>query len=143
MLIGSRFALLLHKGDGAGTPVPTHGSRYEQVGIGTFMPELSAVFSQPLPALAVDEDETVNVGGGNVGIGPVAVYVGKSVAAPALEIDVGGQANDDENVAGIEPAPEPPVCHAWRGGCHGAVLPQTPSADRGSLGIQPSWRPSE
>ena len=56
------------------------------------MPELSAVFSHPLPALTVLPDVFVNVGAGSVGMGPVWVYEGKSVAAPALDIVVGGQA---------------------------------------------------
>lgn len=89
----SRFAALLHSGDG-GSALPTQGSRYEQVGIGTAMPLLSAVFAQPLPASTVAPDDFVNVGAGRVGMGPVWVYVGRRVAAPPPEIEVGGQAYD-------------------------------------------------
>ena len=70
------------------------------VGIGTIMPEVSEGFCQPLPALAVP-DATLNVGTGRVGIGPVGVYEGRSVAAPPLVIEVGGHAYCCVNVAGI------------------------------------------
>lgn len=75
-------------------------------------------------------------------MGPVWVYVGRRVAAPALEMDVGGQAKDELNVAGIWSAPAPPVCQDLRGPAKGLVLPHVPTALRGSLGIQPSCKPS-
>ena len=43
----------------------------------------------------------VNVGPGRVGIGPVCVYVGSKEAAPALEIDAGGQVYAELKEAGI------------------------------------------
>lgn len=107
----SRFAALLQRGDG-GAALPTQGSRYEQVGIGTARPVLSAAFCHPSPALTVPPEDLVNVGAGRVGMGPVWVYVGNRVAAPPPLIEVGGQAYEEEKEAGIWPAPAPPVCQA-------------------------------
>lgn len=105
------------------------------------MPAESAEFAQPFPALIVDlADE--NVSAVKVGMEPVCVYEGNKVTAPALLMTVGGHAKLEDTLAGICPAPEPPVCEGLRGGCQGAVFPQVPSATRGSLGIHPFCRPN-
>jgi len=110
------------------------------VPIATISPAESDGFSHPFPTLAVTL--AVNVGGGNVGTVPVGVYEGKTLAAnavgePAL-MTAGGHTKEAVTV----PAPAPPVCHALRGGVQGSAFWQTPYAVRGSVGIQPCWRPS-
>jgi hypothetical protein len=59
------------RGDG-GAALPTHGSRYEQVEIGTPMLVLSPAFAHPFPASMVFPD-AVKVGAGRVAIVPVGV----------------------------------------------------------------------
>ena len=105
-------------------------------------PAVSDGFCQPLPTLTVLA-EAVKLGAGNVRIEPVGVYVGRRVAAPALETIVGGQAYDAVKDAGICPAPAPPVAQDDSGPAKGSVESQMPAAARGSLGIQPSCRPRE
>lgn len=56
---------------GGAVPGSTHASRYVQVGMGTCMRVVSDGFAQPLPALT--DCLGVNVGTGNVGMGPVGV----------------------------------------------------------------------
>jgi hypothetical protein len=76
--------------------------------MGTASPKVSEGFSHPSPTEAVFFP--VKDGAGSVGIVPVRVYCGRSVtAAPALLIEVGGQASFTETLLGILPAPEPPV----------------------------------
>ena len=54
----------------------------------------------------------VYVGGGRVEIGPVLVYCGiRDGAARAFEMTAGGQGYEAVALAGICPAPLPPVCH--------------------------------
>ena len=53
----------------------------------------------------------VNVGGGRVEIDPVGVYCGNWAGTPPLEMVAGGQGYDAVRVAGMFPAPSPPVCH--------------------------------
>lgn len=53
----------------------------------------------------------VNVGGGSVEIDPVGVYCGKRDGGlPAPEMVEGGQGYEAVTVAGMLPAPSPPVC---------------------------------
>ena len=54
----------------------------------------------------------VNVGGGRVVITPVGVYTGRrDGSTPAFEMVTGGQGYELVAVAGMLPAPSPPVCH--------------------------------
>jgi len=86
--------------------------------------------------MVAEELEAENVGAGSVGIGPVGVYDGSELTSPPVFKAGGGQAKLDVTVGGIFPEP------CWRGGDHGSVKPQVPSACRGSWGIQPLSRPS-
>jgi hypothetical protein len=112
---------------------------------------LSAVFIHPVPSLTVVVAVGCPLAGENVGPGsvigvPVGVYVGSKLAgevALANTIEAGGHEREAIVAAGIDPAPEPPVCHAESGPCQGLELPHAPTAERGSVGIQPCWRPSE
>jgi hypothetical protein len=67
--------------------------------------------AHPLPglAVAVAPPLAVNVGAERVGITPVGVYDGRTESAPPLLIDAGGHANAAVAVAGMFPAPAPPV----------------------------------
>ena len=59
----------------------------------------------------IDTFVAVNVGGGRVEIDPVGVYCGRRDGGlPALEIVAGGQGYEALTVAGMFPAPSPPVC---------------------------------
>lgn len=109
--------------------------------MGTASDKVSEGFFQPFPGFT-ELDVLVSVGTGSVGMVPVWVYCGRSVMAPPFEMVEGGHASDEETLAGIWPAPEPPVCEGANGGVHGAEFPQTPSASRGSVGIHPLSRPS-
>lgn len=77
MIVGDGTSALLvappapQRGEG-GSALPTHGSRYEQVEIGTSMPVLSPVLNHPFPASMVFPD-AVKVGAGRVAIVPVGV----------------------------------------------------------------------
>jgi hypothetical protein len=102
---------------------------------------VSEGFAHPLPRL-IDLLVEVKVGLGSVGMGPVGVYCGRVVTAPALLMDTGGQEYSEETETAIWPAPEPPVCEGASGGCHVCVAPQAPIAWRGSVGIHPFCRPS-
>jgi len=76
--------------------------------MGTASPKVSEGFSHPLPTET--DFFAVKDGAGSVGIVPVRVNCGRSVtAAPALLIEVGGHARLAETLAGILPAPDPPV----------------------------------
>jgi hypothetical protein len=108
-------------------------------------PAVSDGFCHPLPALAelpLAEPVPVNVGADKVATVPVGVYDGRRVAAPALAIDVGGHAYEAVTAAGIWPAPVPPVCHADKEPENGFAFLHAPIAERGSVGIHPSCRPS-
>jgi len=105
-----------------------HGLGYEHVAMGVASDKVSEGFFQPFPAFTELVTEGNVVGAGSVGMLPVWVYCGRSVMAPPFEMEAGGHASDEATLAGIWPAPEPPVCEAASGGCHGLVFPQTPSA---------------
>ena len=62
--------------------------------------------------------------------------------APAVLKLAGGQGMSAVAEAGMLPAPAPPVWYALRGPSKGDLLPQVPTAVRGSVGIQPFSRPS-
>lgn len=102
---------------------------------------MSAALAHPLPT-SIEAVAAANVGPGRVGIGPVGVYAGRSETGPPLLIVGGGHASADVTEEGMLPAPVPPVCQAAKGGVHGLEFPQTPTASRGSVGIQPFSRPS-
>jgi hypothetical protein len=142
MITPRRAAVLWapHTG-GSEKPFSIHGLGYEHVAMGTASDKVSEGFSQPFPTFT-ELDVGLNVGAESVGIVPVWVYCGRSVAAPAFEMVAGGHASDEETLAGIWPAPEPPVCEGANGGCHGLVFPHTPFAWRGSVGIHPLSKPS-
>ena len=79
---------------------------------------------------------------------PVGVYVGTALyaAPPRPDIVTGGHGKDDDEAAGIGPAPAPPVCQAEyvpaQGSC--AAAPKAwhlPEAVRGSFGTHPFARP--
>lgn len=133
-------------GEGGATVGLTQGSRYEHPEISAAIPAVSEGLFQPSPALAVgvavEPLGGVNVGAGSVGIGPVSVYDGRRLTAPALLNVVGGQGKAFDTVAGMFPAPVPPVCQGFKGGCHGLLLPHAPMASRGSVGIHPWSKPS-
>ena len=102
---------------------------------------MSAALAHPLPAL-IEAVAAGNVGPGRVGIGPVGVYDGRLETGPPLLMVGGGHASADVTEEGILPAPAPPVCQAAKGGVHGLEFPQTPTASRGSVGIQLFSKPS-
>ena len=102
---------------------------------------MSAGSAHPSPTLTVAA-APLNVGPGSVGTGPVGVYVGSVAADPPVLSTGGGHASAAMVAVGICPALAPPVCHDCRGGCHGLVPPQDPTAWRGSFGIHPLSRPS-
>lgn len=121
----------------------TQGSRYVQPEMATFIGALSAALFHPLPALIVAVlPMLVNVGAGSVTKLPVGVYTGKVEREPPVLNVAGGQAAADVALAGMLPAPAPPVCQAARGGLQGFVLPHVPMAARGSVGIHPFSSPS-
>lgn len=106
--------------------------------IPTIISVVSEGLAHPFPALIVAElPRFVNVGTGRVTKVPVGVYEGSVETAPPVLKLAGGQDNADVALAGMSPAPAPPVCQAARGGLQGLVFPQVPMAARGSVGIQP------
>jgi len=143
-----RSAEAPHVVDGIGMIVSAQPSEYTHPVIFTGAPALSFESYQPEPPTIFVPFLAVYVGAGSVGTGePVAVYMGKraaSVAPPGRpESDAGGQAwNDETKVGAMVPAPFPPVAVDGRGPSKGSELPHDPSDERGSKGIQPSWRPS-
>jgi hypothetical protein len=103
--------------------------------MGTIKPAVSAVLNQPSP-ISIDVPLAETAAAVSVGTVPVGVYEGRSVAAPAWLIDVGGHANEALALAAICPLPAGSVP------LQGEVPLQKPTAERGSVGIQPFCRPS-
>ena len=122
---------------------PIHGSRYPQLATGTNSCAVSDGFAHPSPVAAESVAlPLVNTGPGSVIGVPVCVYCGSVESTASFVSVAGGHASAARNVEGTEPAPAPPVCHADSGGSNGALFSHDPSDVRGSVGIQPSWRPS-
>jgi len=113
---------------GTGIADSIHGLGYVHVAMGVASDKVSEGFFQPFPAFADFVALGNDVGTGSVGMFPVWVYCGRSEIAPPLVIEAGGHASDEATLGAIWPAPEPPVCEAASGGCHGLVFPQAPFA---------------
>lgn len=96
---------------GTGVPIAFHGSGYSQPETGVYAGELSWLLYQP-SMLSTRATLNVKVGGGNVAMAPVGVYVGNwSTAICRLANVAGGHGSFSVAVGAIVPAPAPPVCH--------------------------------
>src|ERR1700712_5617587 len=106
---------------------------------GVYIGAVSLASNQPLSVTVADAD--VKTGIESVGTVPVAVYVGRAVALfPGASV-AGGHGLAALTDAAKAPAPAPPVISAVRG-VLGEAPPQTPTAERGSVGIHPFSSPS-
>ena len=145
-----RAAAVLLSGGHAGVSAvgPIHGSKYPHVAIGTNICAVSDGLFHPLPQFTLTLDAplplalAVTVGAGRVTSEPVGVYCGAVATSATFVSDAGGQGKDARNVCGTLPAPAPPVCQAESVPVNGLDASHLPAAARGSVGIQPSCRPS-